>query len=313
MRRAVCALAAIALLAGPAFGAAQPAGSVEQVVLLHLGWLESCGGYRAKITVTGGGKMATGTLEVDNITGKRVYMGWRPGIPKDVYLKMTRMGARGVEFAFSKGFGRKDDLPFAEKTLPEGLFFPGASDLFQRGTDLHTTMTRLRQISKSIAVLPPSKLGLFGLRLTMERLVTENLAALVDQVFSFDQSSPASAPDEITMWFNGNGRLDAVDLGGITVPGASGGREAIDLHVALEYEEITPAPANDASSAGPAPAAAAPVAAVARAAALPPAAEKKAEKLAEPFLGSRALVILSLVMLVICVGVVVRLALSQND
>ena len=294
----------VALISAPALAAAPPALSVEQLVLLHLGWLQSCGGYRAKVTVTGGGKTATGTLEVDNITGKRKYMGWREGLPKDVYLKMTRAGGRSVEFAFSKGFGRKDDLPFAEKTLPEGLFFAGTADLFQRGDDLHTTMKRLRQISSALAVLPPSRLGRYGLRVTMERLVTENLAALVDQVFSFDQTSPASAPDEITMWFNDNGRLDAVDLGGITVPGAGGGRQVVDLHVALDYEEILPAPAaaNAVGPAEPAPAAVARVVAAAPAAP-PPAAEKAAEKLAEPFLGSRALVILSLIMLVICAGV----------
>ncbi len=320
MRRGLGALAAIALIAASASAGAPPAASVEQVVQRYLDWLQACRSYRVKVTVTDPSQTATGTLEIDNLTGKRVYMGWSQGLPKDVYLKVTRTGERSVELAYSKGRGRKDDLPFAEKTLPDGLFFAGSSDIFERGADLRTTMTRLRLVSDSLAVLPPSALGPYGLRMKMERLVTENLAALVDQVFAFDQTSPASAPDEITMWFNDDGRLDAIDLGGVTLPNAAPGGEAVDVHVKLEYEEIVPAaaPAAAQGEAEPPPEAVAPVAAIvpgaaAAPAALPPAAEKAAERLAEPFLGSRALVILSLAMLLVCIGVVIRLKLSQDD
>lgn len=308
MRRGLRILAVLALISATGPAAAQPAASVEEVVQLHLDWLRACAGYRAKVSVSGATK--TGTLEVDNITGKRVYMGWREGLPKDVYVKATSTGARSVEFAFSKGFDRTDDLPFAETTLPEGLFFAGNEDLFQRGADLPTTMARLRTISRALSVLPPSDLGVYGLRMTMERLVTENLAALVDQVFAFDQTSPVSAPDEITMWFNGDGRLDAIHLAGVTLPGSRD--EAVDLRVTLDYESIVPAAVAAAPAAQSAPPVAQPVAAAARAAP-PPAAEKAAETLVEPFLGSRALVVLSLIMVAVCIAVVIRLWLSQND
>jgi hypothetical protein len=224
-------------------------------------------------------------------------------MPGEVFLKAAGLGSDTALFAYSLGVRREDDLPFAELRLPPGPFADGSYDLFVRGKSVEATMTRVQAIAEEVAALPPSALGQAGLRLTLQRSLPAVLLDMLDQAMGAEASVERATPDTITLWFDGGGRLDAIEL--------ARRDEAFHIEVSLAYEEMDrPLPELAGPLFRPEPLRPqGPVEGVTAAAAQLP----MAEQLAEPVLNSWILAALSLVLVGACTAIVVRLVRTPGE
>ena len=174
--------------------------------------------------------------------------------------------------------------------------FPGGSyDLFRRGDSLAQTMNRLNQISNEVSAQPRSKLGESGLRIVLERDFTRSMADMVDAMLDLDGPTVVT-PASLSLWFSGDGRLEAVEIFYDSDPGRgviTFAYQEIDLppeEVMAGFREATSVQADPSlipqDADGPL---------------------DRIEDAAEPFLGSWALIGLSVVLAGVCIFLIVRM------
>jgi len=306
LRRGACLPTAALLLtlfvlpAPPAAG--QPKG-VGGIVSRHIGWLDRVRNYKAEVTVTADGsdQADKGLLLVDNVTRKTAFLTQTQGLPKGVYLKTMRVGDNTQRMMLSRGLSRSDDLPIQEHTLLDGPFPGGSYDLFRRGDGLAQTMNRLNQISNDVTAKPKSKLGEYGLRIGLQADFTRSMADMVDEMLELD-SQTIVPPEALVLWFDGAGRLDAVEIFFDSDPGR--GLVKFDYkETDLPQEEVM-AGFREATQVEADPTL------------LPQTAENpldSVEEVAEPFLDSWALIGLSVVLAGVCVFLIMRLRQGPGE
>jgi len=231
-RFAIAACAVFLLVASTSFAQTTPA----QLVQRHLDWLEGCRNYRATITVQNGDDMITATGFVDTRDGASVLMFRGEDFPEKLHIKSTRLDEETVQLAYSLGLGRDDDLPFMNLNVPYTPFSGGIYDLFVFGQDVSATMSRIDDICADVVTLDECELGKAGLRIVVKESVIDSMRHVADQLVGDLAGEDAAAlhqvqpGDTVTLWFNGEGRLDAVE--------ATDQEGALNVLVKFEYEEF---------------------------------------------------------------------------
>jgi hypothetical protein len=292
------------LLPCPVVAQSQPQSarlSVKQVVRRHLEWVAATRNYKAQLTVEEAGETHTATVLVDYMTDKTVVLSAQPTLPPGVFMKATKLPDRTLRISMSRGLARSDDLAVSEKVLPPGPYEGGSYSAFLRGAGLNDTLDRLNVVASGLEVLPPSDLGEYGLKMTLRRDFMAEMASVMDEFFGVeDQGYPAA----VVMWLGEDGRTTAVEN--------LNDRTEVTRTTVLEYED------RNLSTAALAPI-------IAAATASPPpqvqpstpvreaTPEVPGEEVAETVLNSWALVLLSVVMVIFCVVLVIRLRNTPDD
>jgi hypothetical protein len=275
--------------------------SVRQVVRRHLEWVAATRNYKAKLTVEEAGETHTATVLVDYMGDKTVVLSSQPTLPPGVFMKATKLPDRTLRISMSRGLSRSDDLAVSEKVLPPGPYEGGSYSAFARGAGLNETLDRLNRVASKLEVLPPSELGEYGLEMTLKPDFMNEMASVMDAFFGVeDQGYPAA----VVMWLAKDGRTSAVE--------DIDDRGEVTRTTVLEYEDhnlstAALAPIIAAATASPPPQVQPPAPALEDAPVVP------GEEVAESVLNSWALVLLSVVMVIFCVVLVLRLRSTPDE
>lgn len=270
---------------------------VEATVQGHLQWLDRYRNYRAQVTVREGEVTRTGTLLVDNLSGKKLYMEAHPNLPQGVLLKTASHGDLGLRVFLSRGFDRGDDLLIYEGELPATVFSGGVSDLFRRGEGLDPAMARLNEMAETIEVLPASERGARGLDMKLRKGIVERMTSYFDEYLTED-APEVPRVGRLILWYADDGALSAVDI--------VGRQRSFSLTVTLAYEARDLPAAEVVSEFRRA--ASATLAQSPEGQAGPPGGE-----IAEGLLSSRLILVLSALLVVIAIVVVWRLRTGDES
>jgi hypothetical protein len=189
--------------------AALAADEMEGIIQRHLDWLAANPQFRAEMTFTYGDESGSATLDINRPAGETAFLAKTPGLPQDIYLKTRSRDDKTVLLSFARDLGRTDDIPLRERELPPAPFADGVYDVFDPEDDVAGAMARLEEIAVSMSVEPASQLGVHGLNIVFNE---EFMDGVLQSTASFmGQETPPTSPQEVTLWFDGIGRLTGVE------------------------------------------------------------------------------------------------------
>lgn len=184
-------------------------GEIEGIVQRHLDWLAANPQFRAELTFTYGDETGVGTLDINRPAGETAFLAKTPGLPADIYLKTRSRDDKTVLLSFARDLGRDDDIPLRERELPPAPFADGVYDVFSPEDGVAATMERLQQIAVSMSVEPASQLGVYGLNIVFNEEFMDGV--LASAATFMGQETTHQSPEEVTLWFDGIGRLTGVE------------------------------------------------------------------------------------------------------
>lgn len=187
------------------------ADAVQDLVGRHLAWLDANPIFQAELSISDGTTVTSGVLYVDREAGRSILVTDSPRLPQGIYLKTTVTAEGDVTVAFSKGLERTDDLPLLQGSVPPGPFGSEGYGAFLGADGTVATVERLRAVSNDLQVRGATPgMGISGLSIGLNGSVMDRLFLDLESIFTNQRALPA-APDEVTLWFDEQGRLSAAE------------------------------------------------------------------------------------------------------
>lgn len=179
--------------------------SLESVIQKHLGWLQRTNNYLAEIRTSGLQTGRVGVVYVDNaVDPAQVFFEGEIEFPNKTKRTLEISGSDVDARATVDDRAAAWDVP---KTP-----FNGSFSLFERGLTVAQATARVQQFSPTATVVENPQGGLVGIRMVPDPGFLSKVDGMLDSML-LGGSLPRDVPH--TIWFNGDGRIERMDLGDV--------------------------------------------------------------------------------------------------